>query len=209
MPAPPNFGVGGYGQGGQGAGIVPSIGYYLSLLTSQYQNSPNFLAWTTALLQPLIDAGVLIQYIVNDFDLDAALGPQLDVVGQLVGASRTLPFQPSNGVSPVLTDSVYKILLKAKIAQNQWNGQIDSLYMLWGQLFPGGKLLVVDNQNMSATIFISGVFSSITSDLVLHGLIVPRPEGVEYTYAFGPFPAFGFGSLPSYVAGFGTGKWNA
>ena len=51
---------------------------------------------------------------------------QLDALGTLVGQSRQVPFQPSGGVSPILDDNTYRILLQAKIAQNQFDGQIDS-----------------------------------------------------------------------------------
>jgi uncharacterized protein DUF2612 len=166
------------------------------------------MAWVTVLLQPFIDAGVLVGMMVNDFDIDLAIGPQLDILGQIIGAKRVVPFQPSGGVSPTLTDAVYKILLKAKIAQNQWKGQASTLYALWGQLFPGGKLILIDNQNMSVTVLLSGTFSSITQDLITNGMIIPRPEGVLYNYIFGTFPAFGFDASDDYIQGFDTGHWD-
>lgn len=201
------YGISGYGFGGNLPGLMPSIGYYLSLLTHQYQNSPKLLAWLQACLQPIIDAGVLAGQMVNAFDLDAAIGPQLDVLGQIVGASRTVGFQPSGGVSPTLTDATYRLLLRAKIAQNQWNGQIDSLYTLWPTLFPGGTITVLDNQNMTADIILAGVFSSIAQDLIINGYIVPRPEGVLYTYTFATLPIFGFDENNTFVAGFDLGHF--
>jgi len=54
---------------------------------------------------------------------------------------------------------------------------------------------------------LSGSFTSIIQDLVTNGYIVPRPEGVEYTYAFPKLPAFGFDLNNAYVAGFDVGKW--
>jgi hypothetical protein len=95
----------------------------------------------------------------------------------------------------------------AKIAQNQWNGKIGSLYPLWVQLFPGGRIAILDNQNMTATIILSGAFSSILQDLITNGLIIPRPEGVMYTYIFPVLPALGFDSAPSFIAGFDSGHW--
>lgn len=202
------FGVGGYGAGGRAPYVVPSISYYLSLLTSQYQNSPNLKSWLTVCLQPILDAGAGYGLFVNAFDIDSAIGLQLDILGVILGASRTVSFQPSGMVSPTLTDATYRILLKARVIQNQWDGQAASLYTAWPALFPGGNIAIIDNQNMSATIILSGVFSSITQDLITNGLIVPRPEAVQYTYIFPVLPVFGFGPESAFVAGFGDGHWS-
>lgn len=201
------YGVSGFGLGGKLPYKIPSIGYYLSLLTHQYQGAPNLIAWLTTCLQPVLDAGVTFSQMVNAFDLDSAIGPQLDVLGQLVGANRTVGFQPSGGVSPVLTDPVYRVYIRAKIAQNQWNGSIDSLYSLWPTLFPGGTITVIDNQNMTATIILSGAFLSIYQDLITNGYIIPRPEGVLYDYTFATLPILGFDQNNTFVAGFDIGHF--
>lgn len=201
------YGVSGFGFGGNLPFEIPSMGYYLSLVSSQYQNSPKFLAWLQALLTPFIDAGVMAGLMVNAFDLDSAIGPQLDVIGQIVGANRTVGFQPSGGVSPRLNDLTYRMLIRAKIAQNRWNGQIRSLYTLWPTLFPGGTITFIDNQDMTATIILSGAFTSIAQDLITHGYIIPRPEGVLYTYTFATLPIFGFDQNNTFVAGFDLGHF--
>jgi hypothetical protein len=140
-------------------------------------------------------------------NLDVAVGAQLDTRGLIVGASRTVGFQPSNGVSPVLDDNTYRIYIKSKIVDNQWDGTIGSLYSVWQQLFPGGVITIIDNQNMTADITMAGSFTSILQDLITNGYIIPRPEGVLYTYLFGVTPYFGFDSLPGFIAGFDTGHW--
>jgi hypothetical protein len=143
------------------------------------------------------------------FDLDYAVGAQLDFIGAQVGANRTVAFQPRAGVSPVLDDDTYRLLIKATIANNQWTGKQSALYAIWQNLFPGGKLTIIDNQNMSATVFLSGVFTSIVQDLITNGYIVPRPESVEYTYTFSNLPVFGFSTTNNgYIAGFGVGNWS-
>jgi hypothetical protein len=174
---------------GAGAGFMPALSYYLNLLTSEYQNATRLKTWLKSLLLPMIQLGNLFGCLsVRYFDLDQAAGAQLDILGQIVGAGRTVNFQPSGGVSPTLDDTTYRVLLKAKIAQNQWDGKIASLYPLW-------------------TIILSGAFTSIFQDLIEQGLIVPRPEGVEYAYSFPVLPAFGFDSSPGYIAGFDEGHW--
>jgi hypothetical protein len=187
-----------------------SESYYENLLTSEYRpnSAPLFNQWLQAPLAIANDISNCLQSISPAFNLGTAIGAQLDVIGVIVGASRAVPFQPSAGVSPVLTDAVYRLLLQATIANNQWDGKIGSLYPIWQTLFPGGNITIIDNQNMTATILITGTFSSIEEDLITHGLIVPRPQAVLYTYVFGGLPFFGFDRSDAYIAGWDTGKWS-
>lgn len=205
----PYYGSGGYGQGGYGNQPIETlpIGYYLNLLMSQYKLSPKFNALLLVLLRKFDDVTNCMVKLDTALDLDNAVGVQLDALGAIAGAERTVNFQPSDGVSPVLDDNTYRIYIKSKIAQNQWDGQISSLYALWAQLFPGGKIIILDNQNMTADITLAGSFTSIIKDLITNGYIVPRPEGVLYTFLFGTLPFFGFGSSPGFIAGFGEGHW--
>ena len=79
----------------------------------------------------------------------------------------------------------------------------------WQNLFPGGSIAIDDGQNMSATIILSGGFTSIIKDLITNGYIVPRAETVQYTYVFSTLPIFGFCSTnTAYIAGFGVGHWS-
>jgi len=143
--------------------------------------------------------------LIAAFDIDQAVGVQLDTLGVILGASRTVGFTPSGGVSPVLDDNTYRVYLKAKVIFNQWNGQADYLFTAWRRLFPGGRIIITDNQNMTATIYTSGSFTSIIQDLINNGYIVPRPETVQYNYIYGVLPKFGFDQNNSYIAGFDLG----
>jgi Protein of unknown function (DUF2612) len=203
------FGIGGFGEGPFGGEPVENlpISYYLSLITSEYQGSPKFLQWISVLLKPLDDASQCLESMSLAFDLDQAVGVQLDTLGVIIGQSRVMTFQPSGGVSPVLDDTTYRLLLRARIARNQWDGSIDGLQSTWQTLFPGGQISIEDAQNMSAEIILSGAFTSIAQDLINNDLIIPRPAGVLYDYTFGSLPVFGFGPRTTVIAGFGTGKW--
>jgi len=216
------YGTGGYGQSGYGNQPLETlpIGYYTSRLTSEYVKSPKLNALLYVLLKKFDDVTNCMVQLDTALDLDGAVGVQLDLLGSIAGAVRTLPFQPSNGVSPVLDDSTYRTYIKAKIAQNQWDGTIDGLYAVWRSLFLAATIVIADNQDMTATLFIGGIPTSIlldmiagyavngaTSGVVRNGLIVPRPEGVQYSFSVGTLPAFGFGSSPGFIAGFGEGHW--
>lgn len=209
MPAGYGWGYLGYGigpYGGDPIGALP-LSYYLSLVTSQYQSSPKFLAFVKAMIQKLDDASNCLLSFTDAFDLDTAVGAQLDVLGAILGTSRTLPFQPTSG-SPVLGDSDYRTLLRAKVYLNLWNGEVDALQPLWQKIFPGGKIVIEDAQNMSATIVLSGTFTSIAQQMITNGMIIPRPAGVLYNYTFASLPIFGFDLNNAFVAGFDVGKFS-
>lgn len=199
------YGSGKYGIDDGGPIYALPIGYYTNLLTSEYKLAPNLNSWLNALLQPMTDTTTCIVGMSSAFDLDSAVGVQLDVCGAIVGVSRTVGFQPTGSVSPVLDDNTYRLLIQATIANNQWTGVQSALYPIWQSLFPGGTLVIIDNQNMSATIVLSGVFTSIIQDLIVNGYIVPRPEGVDYDYTFATFPIFGTDEDNDFIAGVDVG----
>jgi hypothetical protein len=199
------YGIGGYGSGYFGnlpIEVLP-IGYYMQLLASQYQppNSPKLNALLYILLKKFDDASQCLVQLDTAFDLDYAEGVQLDTLGVIAGVSRTVPFQPSGGVSPVLDDATYRILIKAQIAQNQWDGTVGSLQEIWQELFPGGTIIIADNQDMTADIILIGSFTSIIQDLIINGMIVPRPQTVLYSFVFGNLPKFGADLNNAWVAG--------
>lgn len=202
------FALQGFGSGLFGNAPIENLPleYYLRLLTSEYQNSPKLNAFLTAMLQKFDDISQCQVVMDMAFDVDNAVGAQLDVLGVIVGASRVVGFQPSGGASPQLDDATYRIYIKARAALNQWDGTMDGLQAVWATLFPGGRIIIGDNQNMTATIFLSGQFSAIVQDLITNGYIVPRPEGVLYTYVFGG-PHFGFDLNNSLIAGFDVGTF--
>jgi hypothetical protein len=207
----PYFGAGGFGTGGFGNEPVETlpIGYYQNILTHQYAtpSSPKLNALLYVLLKKFDDVSQCLVKMDTALDLDSAVGVQLDMLGAVVGASRTVGFQPSGGVSPILDDTTYRIYIKAKIAQNQWDGTRNQLYEIWQQLFPGGQIIIIDNQNMTCSIALKGTFTSILKDLITNGYVIPRSQGVLYTYVFGTLPYFGFGSSPGFISGFGSGHW--
>lgn len=203
----PYYGAGGYGGGGYGNQPIETqpLGYYLNLLISQYRGSPKLNALLYVLLKKVDDVTTCSVELDTAQDIDSAVGAQLDQIGSIWNASRTVPFQPSGGVSPVLDDATYRVLIKSTIARCMWRGGIDGMYGIWQQLFPGGSIIIGDQQDMTANIILTGSFTSIIQDLITNGMIVPRPEGVLYNYVFGTMPFFGCDLNNSFVAGCDTG----
>lgn len=159
-----------------------AIDKYLNNITNQHRDKPKFIAWLSSSLTIIDHAYLVTKNMDNDFDLDNAIGKQLDVLGQTIGRQRTLTFQPLNGFDPIMDDETYRLVLKAKVAMNNWDGKIESAYEIWDNTFKDIGMQLQDNQDMSLTAYVTGYVNQIRQDLIQHGYIVPKPEGVRINY---------------------------
>jgi hypothetical protein len=166
---------------------------YTDFITSEHRK-PKFTAIIEALTQGQVDNQALLSALYSYFDLDTAVGMQLDSVGRWIGVSRALqtplpnvyfsldtpglgfnqgtwwyPGAPQFQLA-TLPDDAYRILLKAKIAANNWDGTEPTAVKIWNDLFAtqyGLLVTVKDNQNMSQSV----TFSGPPPDAVVSGLI--------------------------------------
>lgn len=173
-----------------------AINKYLDNITSQHRDKPKFISWLSKNLTIIDNAYTVLKSMDDNFDLDNAIGSQLDTLGTIIGRERTLTFQPLNGFSPVMDDDVYRLALKAKTAMNNWNGTIPQMYQIWNDVFGSDTdldLQIQDNQDMSFNAYITGYVDQLQQDLIQHGYVVPKPQGVKVNYiqknpiAFGPY----------------------
>jgi hypothetical protein len=107
----------------------------------------------------------------------------------------------------VLSDDVYRLVIKAKIAHNHWDGTLEQMTEIWSTLFPNIYLVPMDNQDMTMNALVIGVSSQLEQDLVTHGLIIPKPEAVHITYAYPENAAFAYGLENEVFKGYGEGYW--
>lgn len=219
------------------ASSVPTLASYLSRITSEHANKPNFVAYVTALIQPFIDSQAALRSLLQIYDLDTAVGVQLDAVGQWIGRTRFVqqpianlyfsfdtlglgwdqgvwkgPFDPSDGLTR-LDDDTYRALLKAKVILNSWDGSITEAAQALSLLLnnPSSIVAIQDNQDMSMTVGISGVVPSPLITALLNGGYLPiNPEGVLVNYqltSVNGTPLFGFDVANSAVNGWDRGAW--
>lgn len=121
------------------------IATYLNRITSQHKTKPKFMALLAARLGPFIDLARCLEIFDEAFDLDTAAGKQLDIIGEYVGVSRILNFQPV-AIPALLDDEHYRILLKSKISLNNWDGTTAGVYAIWNQVFPNTQIGISDYQ---------------------------------------------------------------
>ena len=175
---------------------------YLSLITSEYQNSPKFIALVDLLTSAIASNTLLIQSFQTLFDVDTAVGQQLDYTGQWIGLTRyispkvTTAFFSWDGDGSVgwergywqgkysdqgittLNDSEYRRLLYAKIALNQWDGSIPSAQTELSLAFPQNNVYIMDHQDMTMDVAVSGSLTPLVQSLLTRGHYDCRPCGV-------------------------------
>jgi hypothetical protein len=126
------------------------VSYYLSKVPPLHSNKPLFNAELALLLQPLIDAATLVSQLPTYyFDIDTAVGVQLDAVGARVGRTRAVPLPLQNvffafddplrgadqsiwydeDINPGVTysfmdDDAFRRVLKAVAISNEWDGSV-------------------------------------------------------------------------------------
>jgi hypothetical protein len=64
---------------------------YTALITSEHSSKPKFMAWAKVLSDAMSDCLAVAQSLNTLFDVDTAVGAQLDAVGVRVGQPRVVP----------------------------------------------------------------------------------------------------------------------
>jgi hypothetical protein len=212
---------------------------YLRLITTQHREAPRFIATLSAAVGGALQAGASLEALLAAFDIDSAVGVQLDIIGVWVGRDRNIAtpledvyftwddtdatgwdsgvwrgeFDPDTGLTSLPDDS-YRVLLKAKIAANHWDGTIPGAYDVWSSAF-GDELVIfiTDNQDMTMTVtVVTQGLSAVTKALLTGGYIPLKPAGVRVNYeisdGFGPVFAWDTDPETSLLAGWDNGSWS-
>ncbi len=216
---------------------MATVDQYLALITSAFQGKPNFTGVVTANVSLPARVQELLASMIPLFDLDNAVGDQLDIIGQWVGVSRRVAipsagvyfswdgtdftlgwdfgsWAPPGGAATITTlpDDIYRTLIRARIAANQWDGTTTGAYTIWEAVFPQFNILIIDHQNMSYDLaIVGGIVDSLTLALLTGGYIPLKPEAVRLNEVLVPVdtnPAFAWDlEATDLVAGWDTGSW--
>ncbi len=155
---------------------------YLDLLSPEHRNQPKLTAWLTAALSPLNDTQTCLAGVAPAYDLDTAVGAQLDALGIVLGVSRVLNFQPTSG-SSTLDDTNYRLVLRAKILANQWDGTREQYEKMVDEIMAGCHVVLADNEDMTMDVaFIDKTAGGLTGELLEHGYLLPAPSGVKANF---------------------------
>lgn len=210
---------------------------YTGLIAGYHVDRPKYRQMVYETTQPLVEIAQAAAGLPSDFDLDGAVGVQLDAVGVRIGLSRRLrtpltgvyfsldldgvgldlgvwqgPYDPDDGIT-ILGDDTYRAVLRVKIANNQWDGTLESAPAILSAIFGDAtKVFIVDNGDMSIEYGISGAIPSVVLlALLFQGYITLKPAGVMVngyyiTTEYGA-PLFGLDADNDYLGGFDRGAW--
>ena len=160
---------------------------YLGLVETQHSSRPKFMAVLRKYLEPVQVASDIAEDMHDKFSIDDGVGAQLDVLGKLLGVSRNYPYL-AGSTTKTMNDDQYRMVLRATVAKDAWDGSFHSFADTWNEIFAGQAVdaQVVDNMNMSCTVTISGDFDDDIASLITAGYVFPKPMGVSMTYAVSP-----------------------
>lgn len=153
---------------------------YLNGFGAQHRTKPGFIGLASALLEKVDASHAVAKSVPLDFDIYHAVGAQLDVIGQLVGADRRFPLVDLPDQPNLLDDESYRQIILARIVQNQWDGSYERFHEIWDTTL-GGILDATyrDNQDMSMDVSVKGMLSPTLKELIFHGYFLPKPMGVS------------------------------
>lgn len=214
---------------------------YTDLITNYHAGKQNFVTHIDLSTRPFTDISNVISGLTTDFDIDTAVGNQLDIVGEWIGRSRIVqtsisgvyfsldtdglgfeqgvwqgPYDPDAGFTS-LSDDVYRVVLKAKIAINQWDGTNGSLPAILNNALLGSGLTmqIIDNQDMSISIWVFAIddMDYVSRELlaaIRQGYLTIKSAGVYAGEILTPSDGnqfFGFDLDNDYITGFDAGSW--
>ena len=195
---------------------------YTDLITSEHADKPLFTSMVETSVKPFLEViNLELQYSML-YDVDFAVGEQLDVVGQWVGVTRDLntplqvyfsfnieglgfnqglwkgKFDPSTGITN-LDDFYYRLLIKSRILNNVWDDSIERAYELANIVFSQYNLVLFIEDYADLTISIglagTGIIDSVIFALLTQGYFRIKPAGVRirnYFTGSAPGPMFAF-----------------
>lgn len=174
---------------------------------AQYRNKPKAVAWyaiTRKLAAKLGDAAQAVRVMYN---IDTAVGEQLNIIGRIVVVDRTytgqIALRPGMFANPdgdefgdsenavfaalyvdqdgQMSDDLYRLVIKSKIIKNNSDATIESILHGMNFLLPNAEVLrVTDNENMSFSVEFYGNITDLERWALLNARLVPKPQGVRF-----------------------------
>lgn len=185
---------------------------YENLLIVQYSDKPKASETISSIVKRFKNNFDLLEQMEDAFDLDNAVGKQLDIIGKIVGISRNV-----DGVIPKiffgfdgnvnargfdsaafytldqqqytdtqLSDSDYRFFIRMKIVKNHAKATMSddngsNLNNIVLSMFDGYAYMV-DNKDMSVTIYVENSPKSYLLPYAISLDLIPLPQAVEVKY---------------------------
>lgn len=170
---------------------------------AQYADKPKTVEWlniTPSMADSLFNASDNVRM---SYYIDTAVGAQLDVIGRVVVIDRSyesqIVFTPDarfgatrfgglsarfnnrgETVSNEVSDAIYRVLIRAKIAKNNSDATLDGIVKSLSYITNSNPITVVDNEDMTFSVSFGTELTSIERFVFDTFDVVPRPQGVRF-----------------------------
>ena len=131
------------------------LSYYADLLILQYKQKPKAEA-TVKMFVDLLINGQLPLAVQDAFDIDTAVGYQLDIIGKYAGVTRD-GYSFSGPMT--LNDEDYRKIIKLKIIKNNSGSSLYDIKNLLALYF-AGQIRVFDYKDMTMSYYVNSSFGS-------------------------------------------------
>lgn len=188
---------------------------------AQYRDKPKAVAWYAIARQLGGSIEAAAQAVRKSYDIDTAVGEQLNVIGRIVVAPRSfvgsMPmnpglFDPTDGdefgndeamfsaltidQDGQLSDDLYRLVIKAKIVKNNGDATIENILDGMNFLLPNAEVLrVTDGEDMSFSIEFYGQITNLERFALLNAGLVPKPQAVKFNGFLEGFDMVEFGDM--------------
>ena len=188
---------------------------------AQYRDKPKAVAWYAIARQLGGSIKAAAQAVRKSYDIDTAVGEQLNVIGRIVVAPRSfvgsMPMNPGlfdltdgdefgddDAMFSALTidqdgqlsDELYRLVIKAKIVKNNGDATIENILDGMNFLLPKAQVLrVTDGEDMSFSIEFYGEITNLERFALLNAGLVPKPQAVKFNGFLEGFEMVEFGDV--------------
>tara|TARA_R110000772_G_scaffold24212_10_gene64152 strand:- start:1143 stop:1766 length:624 start_codon:yes stop_codon:yes gene_type:complete len=171
---------------------------------AQYNNKPSAVAWYNIIPTIADDLFNVSDQTRLSYDIDTATSHELNVIGVIVGVSRSFESQVTfetndfgevgvqfggfdiqfqtigQTISQEVSDEIFKILIKAKISKNNNDGTIDGMLDALQFIIPDNTSRIIDHNDMSFSVSFGQELSTMQIFMLDTFDILPRPQGVKF-----------------------------
>ena len=174
---------------------------------AQYGDKPKAVKWLDIVPDMGEQISAVYEDVRNSYDIDANEGEQLNVIGRIVGIDRSFESQvfydvdtsfgadndasqfggidsqfetTGKSISNDVSDSIYRVLLKAKIAKNNSDATLDGIVHALSYITSSSPIQVIDNEDMTFSVSFGSELTDIERFVFDTFDIVPRPQSVRF-----------------------------
>ncbi|MFL1558566.1 DUF2612 domain-containing protein [Pseudomonas sp. O11] len=188
---------------------------------AQYRDKPKAVAWYAIARELGGSIEAAAEAVRKSYDIDAAVGKQLSVIGRIVVATRSFvgAFPMNPGLFDLtdgdefgddgamfsaltidqdgqLSDELYRLVIKAKIVKNNGDATIENILDGMNFLLPKADVLrVTDGEDMSFSIEFYGQITDLERFALLNAGLVPKPQAVKFNGFLEGFEMVEFGDI--------------